>query len=472
MSNKAQKTSKLLKNTIWFSLGTFMSRAITFLMVPLYTSILTTSEYSISDILSTTVSLAFPFFSLIISSAVCRFALDKKGDDEKLFSVGLYTVLLGTLPLTAISGVVFRFVPTLRPYWWYFVVIYTLSALTTLESEFLKGQERVKLLSIVGVAHTLTGVLSNILFIVVLKMRIEGYLLAHVVGQLVSLLLYTFFGKIYRYVISPKRIEKDMVRSMLHFSLPLVPNSAMWWITNSSDRYFVSGMVSVAANGILSVSYKIPSMLSIFVSVFNSAWELSAVEDFDNEKGKSFYASVYQKYVESCLLISAFLVAGAKILGRILFAADFFQAWRLSTLLILGVAFHSLAGFLGTAFTTAKKTKMVFLSTVVGAVTNLILNFVLIMWLGTVGAVIATVTSYFLTFLIRRLATEKYIHLRSKVVRNMVSFSAVLLEAVLMYLDLPISAPLAVVLLGAVCVMNYAPLVGAFGLVKRKLLKK
>ena len=472
MSNRAQKESKLLKNTVWFSLGTFLSKAVTFLLVPLYTSILTRAEYSISDIISTTVSLSFPFFSLIISSAVCRFALDKTGDNRKIFSVGLFVILLGLIPLSAISAVAFHFIESVRQYWGYFVAIYALTALTTLESEFLKGLEKVKLLAIVGVVQTLSFVLSNVLFLVGLGMRIEGYLLANVVSHGIAFLLYFSFGRVYRYIINPRAIEKELTSSMMQYSLPLVPNSAMWWITNSSDRYFVSAMVSIADNGLLSVAYKIPSMLSIFVSVFNSAWELSVVEDFDNEKGKSFYNAVYQRYVESCLLVSAFLVVAAKIFGKILYAASFFNAWKFSVLLIIGVTFHSLAGFLGTAFTTAKKTKMVFVSTLVGAVSNLVLNVVLILWLGTVGAVIATVVSYFLTFLIRRVAIKRHIAITGNLKRNILSFAMLLTEAVLMYVDLPASRAVALVLFLVICVLNRSMVQGMLKMVTTKLLRK
>ncbi len=458
MATNNPKEKKLIRNTIWYSIGTFSSRAISFLLVPLYTGILTKSQYSVSDLISTTVSLSLPFFSLIISSAVFRFVIEKKENYDKILSFGLFVILAGYIPLVFISRVVFCFIDSLYPYWYYFIIIYLITAISTLESEFLKGQERVKIVTLVDVIHTLTFVTCNIVFLVLLKWEIKGFLFSQIICGTVSVLLYFVVGKIYKYISNPKKVEKDIRKKMLQYSIPLIPNSAMWWITNSSDRYFVAFMISISANGLLSVSYKIPSVLSVFISVFHSAWELSVVDDFDNEKGKNFFKNVYQFYIECNIIIVSFLVFSSKILGRILYAGDFFEAWKMSAVLILGFSFHAIAGFLGSAFTAAKETKKLFTSTLVAAIVNLILNYLLIKSMGAVGAVVATVASYFALFIIRYIAVSKYVDINQNILRNTIAFCLVVCEVVLVYSDTSIGFVCALIILLCLLFYNRRPI--------------
>lgn len=471
MSTRAQKENKLFKNTLWYSIGTLSSKIITFLLVPFYTSILSTAEYGISDIISTTVSLAFPFFSLLISSAVFRFALDKQKNETQLFSFGLRVIMIGFVPLIALSFIAFSIVESIKPYWLLFIGIFIFTSLSTLESEFLKGQEKVKIVTIVDVTHTIFLVVSNIVFLKIFGMHIEGYLLSFVVSFFVSTVLYFFLGKIYKninFFARDKIIEKEMIK----YSLPLIPNSAMWWITNSSDRYFVTFLVSASASGILSISYKIPSMLSIVIAVFHSAWELSVVDDFDNENGEKFFNDVYSKYIAGLTIVASLLIVTSKLLGHFLYSSSFFEAWRFSALLIVGFAFHSLGGFLGSVFTASKKTKLLFVSTLIGAIVNIVLNFVLILLIGALGAVIATVASYIITFLIRRIGANKIITIKGQEIKKVITLSLIVIESILVYFNFTTGFILSGCIFILVCLINYDFFLSFFRKIETNLKKK
>ena len=80
---------KLENNVILMTIGNIGSKILTFLLVPLYTSCLSSNDYGISDLILTTVSFLLPIFSIQISEALLRFALDKEIDDKQVFSIGL-----------------------------------------------------------------------------------------------------------------------------------------------------------------------------------------------------------------------------------------------------------------------------------------------------------------------------------------------------------------------------------------------
>lgn len=72
-----------------------VGKLLVFLMVPLYTSVLSTSEYATSDLLTTTINLLYPFATLMISTAVMRFCLDKCNDTKQLLSIGIWIEAIG-----------------------------------------------------------------------------------------------------------------------------------------------------------------------------------------------------------------------------------------------------------------------------------------------------------------------------------------------------------------------------------------
>ena len=462
MNKENNRGNKLLKNSLLFVIGELSSKIIIFLMVPFYTCYLSTEQYSVSDLVTTTVSLATPFLTIIISEAVMRFALDTNENKSFVFSFGLYICILGTLIAAVLSRIVFSFIPILSPYWLLFVLYFFTFNLYTIETNYLKGCNRVKAIAIIGIINTVILVGSNIFFIAFLKAGIEGYLISTVISHGLSAYLMFIGLRLYKDVVSYRKIDKKLIKRMTNYSIPMVPNSAMWWINNSSDRYIVTYLVSSAANGIYTVAYKIPSIFSVFISIFMQAWQISVVDDFGTDEGNKFFNSIYDIFVKGNIIICAFIVVSSKVLGLVLYQNDFFPAWKYSVVLIIGYSFHSLAGFLGTVYTSAKETKRLFTSTAAAAIVNIVLNILLIRLLlfngsfvATMGAAIATMISYFISYIMRRVRIDKYINITVKTKLFIFEYFLIFIIAGLTLLDNPITSIVAVILFFVVCIINF-----------------
>lgn len=444
---KTNKVGRLAKNSALFAIGELASKVIIFLMVPLYTYSLSTEEYSISDLITTTVALASPFFTLVIYEAVMRFTLDKGSNKKTIFSIGFWIFIVGSILVCFISYVVFDFIPILKDYWLLFFIYYIVFNFFNIAAGFIKGLEHLKLFTIVGIVNTFLMVLLNMLFLLYFKMGIKGYLWATIISTGFSTALIFAFERLDRYIISPSKIEKKDWSGMLKYAMPMIPNSAMWWINNSSDRYLVTFVISTAANGIYSVAYKIPSIFSVLTSVFMQAWQISVVDDFGTKEGTAFFNKTYDFYLRCCITVSSLLILVSKILAKFLFLNEFFSAWKFSIILILGFCFHSIAGFLGTVYTTAKKTNMLFVSTTISAVFNIVFTFVLLKLFGVMGAAIATTLSYLLVYVIRRIDSKKYIDIKSNLCLFAIEYVIIIAQIVVMLLDTGILSTIMSVLL-------------------------
>ena len=92
------KYKKLLSNTIVFAIGTFASKALVFLLMPLYTRVLTNEQYGSADLIVQTANLLIPFVSAGMFNAVIRFGLGKNSDRRGVFSICIVSIMCGFWP--------------------------------------------------------------------------------------------------------------------------------------------------------------------------------------------------------------------------------------------------------------------------------------------------------------------------------------------------------------------------------------
>jgi len=447
------KYEKLGKNVILMVLGNFSSRILSFLFLPLYTAILSTEEYGISELMTTTVNLIIPFFTLLMTEAITRFALDKETDKKQVFSCSIYVCLIGVILVSI--GAPFFLTGVLKDYVFLFVLFYICNVFHVLVFHFVKGIERITILTVAGVVGTVTVIAFNILFLVVFKMGITGYLLAHILSNLISAVFLCFPIKIWRYMVSPKKADRALTKEMLRYSIPLIPNSMSWWISNSSGKYIVTAFCGVAMNGIFSVAYRIPSMFSIFSNIFMSAWQISAVEDFGTEKATRFYSKIYNIYNAGNVIIVSGMICATKILADFLFSKDFFQAWVFVPVLLVAYLFNAMSTFLGTIYTSAKKTKVIFTTTLAGALTNLATTFVLVKIMGVMGAAVAAFAGYFVIWIVRLVDSRKIIKLDINVFRDIIGYLILGVQCLVMISDVKYSFAISVALFVLLLLYNF-----------------
>ena len=215
---------------------------------------LSTEEYGNLDLMSTTAQLMIPILTLNIQDAVLRFTLDKESDNKKVINVALKVFGAGSVIMLG-AVVLFdrlRLFPVDSPYIWYLFALYLTSALYNILSMFLRATDKIKLLVICGLLNTFIACTLNILFLILLKLGVVGYMCANVAGSFVAIVLMFFFSGIFK-TFGQKETLSLFIK-MASYSLPLVANSLAWWVNNASDRYILTFFCGVTINGIYAVS--------------------------------------------------------------------------------------------------------------------------------------------------------------------------------------------------------------------------
>lgn len=429
-------------------------------MVRFYTGYLTPSDYGTADLITQTANLLFPIISLGITEGVFRFAMDKSSDTKSVFTYGFSCITVGTVLFFAITPLL-RFVEDFKGYIW-LIVVYTLaSCYHALCSQYIRAIGKTGLFALQGIINTMLVIILNILFLAVMNIGVTGYVLSVVVADLLCTVILVIKEKLWRQI--TLKPEKSVLPSLLKYSIPLIPTTVFWWITSVSDRYMVNEMISSSANGIYTVSYKLPTLLTLVSSIFMQAWQFSAVteDDGNKEEHSLFYSRVWGSFQAVMFLAGAFVIAFAKPVIRFLTAEEYYEAWQYVPLLAIAMIFTAFTSFAGSVYVVTKKSVISFLTAFLGAAINLALNFLLIpSILGVQGAAIATVVSYLVVFIIRAVNSQKYI--RFKLYSGYIVLNTVIIfiQTFVMVFELKFWIIAQILCIVALCVINYKFVIG------------
>lgn len=410
-----KKYKDLTKNTLLFLLSSFVPKVISFLLVPLYTSYLSTADYGVSDLLNSTVYLLVPITTLSIGNAVLRFTLNKKYDQKDCLNIALRIVFYDTILLAVITAIQLatHIVPIDNSILFFFDVLMILESLYDVLTSYCKGTDRVKAITISSIVNSLVTVSMSILFIAILKMGLVGLLLANTIGLFISNLTCVMFGKIYREF--SMKISLRQVRPMLIYSIPMILSTTAWWINNASDRYIISMIAGVTVSGVYAVASKIPAIIFMAQNVFSQAWSISAIKEYDKDDKDGFIGTTFSLLSSILCLIGSCIIILNIPLSTILFQKDFFVAWQYVPLLSVSVVIDGFALFIGSLFFAVNDTKSRAAATVIGAVINTVLNFILIPVIGAFGAAIATVVGFSAGYIYSRIKIRKYIKIKTNI---------------------------------------------------------
>ncbi len=401
------KYKRLVSNTAILGAGTFASKVLVLLLMPLYTAILSTSEFGTADLVTQTANLLIPLASVGICDGIFRFALEESADRRQVLSTGT-AILLGG------SAVILGLIQILRLFevfsgYVMLIACYVIAAnFHSAFANYIRAQGRTGLFAVQGMMNTALTILLNVLFLIVYDMGSLGYVLSVVIADFTMTVFLFFVARLWR-DLSFAAVNRQTARDMLRFSIPYIPTTMMWLITSVSDRYIVSAYCGTAENGLYAAAYKLPTLLSLVSGVFVEAWHFSTVKDATDEEKSDFFGSVFVNFMSIMVMGASCLIVGAKIFTSILLDESYFASWEFVPVLVIATLFSTLVAFLGSVYFLEKKSLMSMLTAMSGAVVNVILNFVMIPVHGAMGAAVATLISYLTVYVIRAVDTKNYL---------------------------------------------------------------
>ena len=402
---------ELIKNTIIISIGKFSTQLVSFLLLPLYTSLLTTAEYGQYDFLNTISIFLIPCVTLLMEEGMFRFLIDAKETKSKgeVFS----TTFLFSIASFIIWSILIFIVGTILnyPFTVYLIFYIFASLLSSLAGSTARGLSKFKLYSLFCFLSSFLTILLNILFILGFKMRLDSLFLSYIIGNSVISLWLLFKIKVFSYV-RISNLDKKVTKEMIKYSFPLVPNSISWNAISLTDRLLIINYLGAAKNGIYSVGLRFPTIINTCYSYFNLSWKESASKMVNKKDKDDFYNSVYINLNRLLICVSILIIAFLPVIFNILIKKDYREVYDYIPLMIMSVYFSNLSNFCSGIFSAYKDTKILAKTTLVATIINFIVGFLLIQKIGLYASILATLTAYIVIYFYRNSKLKKYIVLK------------------------------------------------------------
>ncbi|MEN3009348.1 oligosaccharide flippase family protein, partial [Pseudothermotoga sp.] len=382
-------------------------------------------------VINTTVSLLVPILSFHIVEAIFRFAVECRVQQKSrnVLSSALFFCSF-TFFLSLFLYPVMKNISIFVDYSVYFYIIFFLTILNGIFKQYVRGLEKVKLYVASDIFHSIVFALSNVILLTVFKLGIKAYLLSNIISLLCTTLFIFLVAKLYKYI-SPK-VDIQLLKEMLSYSIPLIPNGIMWWIVNVSDRYIITYFINYEATGIYSVAARFPSLLTVFFGIFLQAWQLSAMEEYGRENYGEFFRDIFGVISSTMFLGSSLLFLIIKPFMKIYVGQAYSESWKYVPFLFLGAVFSSFSSFYGVNYTASKKTIGAFSTSVIAAGVKIITIVLLIKFLGIQAASISTFSAYFSMWIARIFHTKKLVNVKLDKNHLFISSILVLGQAILL----------------------------------------
>ena len=403
---------QLMKNTIIIAIGKLSTQIISYLLLPLYTSKLDPSEYGNYDFICTLSIFLCPIITLLMEESMFRYLIDanSKVERKKIITQTIIYTFAGTVVFTVLASLIMGFGTDYTPMYITAIITFVISnILIGLSNALSRGLGKIKLYSISNFILGISTIILNIVFILALKAGAEGLLWANTIANAFTAIVIFGILKLPKYI---GKIDKPLMKDMIKYSVPLVPNSISWSIINMSDRIILTQMVSSAANGIYAMANKFPNIINVLYGYFYTAWKESAAKIVKDENKNQYYNSIYHDAKRFLYAVTICFIAVMPFAFPIFINEAYDEAYIYIPIVMIATYYSNLSSFYGGIFSAYKDTKIMGTTTIVAAVINLVVDLIFVNTFKIYAACFSTLIANLIVYFYRKKKLKKYLKLK------------------------------------------------------------
>lgn len=403
------KQKELAKNTIILTVGKICTQFVSFLLLPLYTALLSPEDYGIFDLMNTYISILVPLFNWQFENGLFRFMMDCRDNLQK--QKILFSTIIIANGLQSIIYILFffafgRFISS--PYRIYLAIDVVVNIFLNTLLQFPRGLGRNGDYALASFISATSTIVLNVLLIFLLKMGVWGMFIATVVGKIVTALYLAISQKTWKYF-SVRCFSPSAFKMVSRYSLPLIPNQLSWWTISISDRLIVSHILGLAANGLYSVANKFSSIYITVYNIFNMSWTESVTIHVSDEDRDEFMTDTINAMflLFGCACIG--IIAVMPIVFPIMVNEQYNAAYKQIPILMVAVLFQVIVGLFSVIYVAMKKSVDIAKTSFYAAVINILTNVILVKFIGLYAASVSTLLAYATMAIYRYFHVKRYI---------------------------------------------------------------
>lgn len=205
-----------------------------------------------------------------------------------------------------------------------------------------------------------------------------------------------------------KKIDKHVIKKILRFSLPLMPNVLLFWLFNSADRWMIQDMIGAQTVGVYSVGGKIGHISNLIYTAFAGGWQFFLFSTMKDDDQKQLTCKMFE-YLSAITYIFTIMITVIDIpVFKALFEKEYFEGAFVVPYLFMAPLMLMQYQIITDQFLIIKKTIFTLLISIFGAFLNIGLNYYGILLFGYEAAAVATLISYFVMIVISALILGRF----------------------------------------------------------------
>ncbi len=429
------REKSLAKNTIILAIGTVLPKIAHLITLPIVTGELTKAEYGTYDLIATLVSLFLPIATLQVQTAAFRFLIDCKEDEtgkkRVITNVVIFVILSSVLSLTLLFFALYKLDLIVRV----LICVYFFTDILLLTFvQVVRGLSNPNLYSLCMSVQPIVNMLLVVVLVYFVDGGLIGALIAMAASTTAALILVVARGRILCNI-DCRLLSKSMLKELIDYSWPMIPNSLSLWMLHFSDRLVLLQFVGIEANAIYGAANKIPSMYSLANSAFTLAWQENASVNLKDEDSAAYYGKMFDNILRILAGILAMLIVMTPILFIVLIKGDYDAAYGQMAFLLMAMFFSSISSFLGGIYVAHKRTKNVGGTTIIAAIINLVIDFALVHFLEIYAASISTLVAYVFLALYRMKNIQSFQKIKFNYASMLRYIAVLVVMSILLWLD-------------------------------------
>lgn len=419
------------KNLIILSFGSILPKAAQLITLPIITNGLSLSEYGTYDLLISLISLLLPVATLQMQTAAFRFLLDCRGNRWKTESV-ISNILIFILPMESMIVCILFFCLQSFPlnirivicFYFYFEIL-----LRTFQ-QIARGVAKNKLYSISAILESLIQLLLIVFLVLFWKQGLLGALISIAAANLIVSLVIAYRIKLWKYI-HFSMFSLNALKTMIGYSWPMIPNSLSVWILSSSDRFVLTYFWGTEANAVYAAATKIPLILTTVQSAFALAWQENASIASKDKDADKYYSEMFCETYCFIIGLLALLIASTPLLFVVLIQGSYQESYTHIFILYMGAFFNCIMTFMGGMYIAHKKTLNVGMTTICGAMINLIVDLALISKMRIYAATVSTLVSFLFMAVYRMIDVKRFQKIHYPIQKMIISVGIVSIMCVI-----------------------------------------
>lgn len=464
------KNKELAKNTLIITVGRISTQFISFLLLPLYTALLSTEEYGTVDLVNTYAQLLLPVVIFQMDQALLRFMIknrDKKYEQEKCIT----TTFVFLERQFVVFSVLFLITAQLikNDYLVYLYANVLAMCFSGFSFQVARGFGDNIIYSIASFLSGIVTIGFNVIFIAGMHLKAEGMLLAAIIGNVIASLVVLIKVRVIEYI-KIRSFDKKLLKEMLKYAWPLIPNALIWWIVNASDRCIVHAYLGPSANGILAISHKFPTLLMTLYNIFHLSWTESAALHLHESDKDVFFSNVFDLIFKLFGTLCLWLIAVMPFVFSLFIHDNFADAYYQIPIYAIASLFNIIVGLYSVIYISEMKTGEIAKTSILAGIINIVINVVMIRHIGLFAASISSAVAFGTMALYRAIDVKRFIKQRISRI-TCYSMAMMLIMGFVAYYGNSIPFKIANLLLVAVYgfLLNYTNLGKVYGVIKKKI---